>query len=201
MFDITLRRWIDRPLMRIARTLHSRGIKADQVTLVGFGFGIAAALAIATGYFHAGLGLIALNRLSDDLDGALARITRPTDRGAFLDIALDFVFYASIPLAFAVADPVNNALPAAALLAAFLANGAAFLAFAVLAAKRGLATDPQERKSIYYLSGLAEGAETILVFGLASLWPAWFAWLAWSFAALTALSASVRFFDAWHRLK
>ena len=55
----------------------------------------------------------------------MARLTAPTDRGAFLDITLDFLFYASIPLAFAVADPAANALPAAVLLAAFIGTGSA----------------------------------------------------------------------------
>ena len=61
----------------------------------------------------------------------MARLTTPTDRGAFLDITLDFLFYASIPLAFAIADPAANALPAAVLLAAFIGTGSGFLAFAV----------------------------------------------------------------------
>jgi malic enzyme len=36
------------------------------------------------------------------------------------------VFYAAIPLAFAVADPVSNALPAAVLLASFIGTGSSF---------------------------------------------------------------------------
>ena len=35
--------------------------------------------------------------LSLPLDGSVARLTQPTDAGGFLDIALDFVFYATIP--------------------------------------------------------------------------------------------------------
>jgi hypothetical protein len=44
-------------------------------------------------------------------------------------------------LAFAVADPARNALPAAALLAAFVCTGSSFLAFAVMAERRGLRED------------------------------------------------------------
>ena len=72
------------------------------------------------------------------MDGALARRTVATERGAFLDISLDFVFYAAIPLAFAALLPEQNALAAAALLAAFVVTGTSFLAFAVMAEKRGL---------------------------------------------------------------
>jgi len=88
-----------------ARGLVRLGIGADAVTWAGFAIGIAAAACIAQQAFAAGLVLMLLSRLLDGLDGAVARLTQPTDRGAFLDITLDFLFYASIPLAFAWADP------------------------------------------------------------------------------------------------
>jgi phosphatidylglycerophosphate synthase len=117
------------PLLdRIARCLVRAGIGADAVTLAGFGIGIAAAVAIALQAYLVGLALLLVSRLADGLDGAVARLTQPTDRGAFLDIALDFLFYASIPLAFALADPGANALAAALLLAAFIGTGSSFLA-------------------------------------------------------------------------
>jgi hypothetical protein len=43
-----------------------------------------------------------------------------------LSHTFDFMFYASIPLAFALSDPARNALAAATLIASFLANGGAF---------------------------------------------------------------------------
>jgi phosphatidylglycerophosphate synthase len=192
VLDAKLRPLIDPPLTAAARRLVARGITADQITIAGFAAGLAAAVAIACGNFTFGLFLIAANRLADGLDGAVARLIGPTDRGGFLDIALDFVFYASVPLAFAWADPAHNALPAAFLIASFLANGAAFLAFAIIAAKRNLTTDTQGAKSIFYLAGLAEGAETIAVFVAFCLWPTAFPWLAAIFAALCALSAAAR---------
>src|SRR5436853_2407570 len=103
-----------------ARGLRRWGLHADQVTWTGFVLGLAAAASIAWHHPWLGLALIALSRLCDGLDGALARQTTPTDRGGFLDITTDFLFYASIPLAFAIADPAANALPAAALLASFI---------------------------------------------------------------------------------
>jgi phosphatidylglycerophosphate synthase len=95
----------------------------------------AAAVAIALQAWWWGLALLLASRLLDGLDGSVARLTQPTDAGGFLDIALDFVFYAAIPLAFAVAHPATNALPAAALLASFIGTGSSFLAFAALAKK------------------------------------------------------------------
>jgi len=171
-----------------ARVLVRRGVGADAVTVTGFAIGIAAAAAIAFGYFGGGLMLLLVSRLADGLDGAVARLTRPSDRGAFLDITLDFLFYASIPLAFAVADPAANALPAAVLLAAFIGTGSSFLAFAVLAERRKLASTDHPRKGFYYLGGLTEATETLICFGLMCVWPERFAWWAYGFAALCGLT-------------
>jgi phosphatidylglycerophosphate synthase len=197
MFDGRLRPWIDPPLNTAGRWLAGRGVSADAVTLAGFALGMAAALAVATGAFGLALMLVALNRLADGLDGAVARATAPTDRGGFLDISLDFVFYAAVPLAFAVHDPTRNALAAATLLAAFLANGAAFLAYAIIAAKRGVTTTTQGAKSIYYVAGLAEGAETIAVFIACCLWPRTFPVIAFIFAAVCLTSAGARLVLGW----
>lgn len=175
-----------------ARALQRAGIGADAVSVAGFAIGLAAAAAIALHGYALGLALLLVSRLADGLDGPLARLSGTTDRGAFLDIALDFLFYASIPLAFALADPAANALPAAVLLAAFVGTGSSFLAFAVLAQKRGLASAAYPHKGIFYLGGLAEATETLLCFVLMCLWPERFAWWAYGFAALCALTTAGR---------
>jgi phosphatidylglycerophosphate synthase len=201
VLDAALRRHIDPPLDMAGRWLAGRGIKADQVSLVGFAIGMLAAVAVASGHVGFGLALILLNRLADGLDGAVARATAPTDRGGFLDIALDFVFYAAIPAAFAVLDPGRNALAATLLMASFLANGGAFFAFALMAERRGLTSRAQGVKSLYYVAGLAEGTETIVVFVLFCAFPAAFAVIALAFAALCAVSATARILLGWQMLR
>jgi phosphatidylglycerophosphate synthase len=181
------------PLLQAgARALARAGIGADAVTVAGFVIGLAAATAIATQSYLLGLALLLASRLADGLDGPLARLTEPTDRGAFLDITLDFLFYASIPLAFAFADPGANALPAAVLLAAFIGTGSSFLAFAVFSERRGLANDAYPNKGLYYLGGLTEATETLACFALMCLWPQHFGWWAYGFAALCALTIASR---------
>jgi phosphatidylglycerophosphate synthase len=181
------------PLFQIvARALVRAGVGADTVTLVGFAIGMAAAAAIAMQSYALGLVLLLASRLADGLDGPVARLTQPTDRGAFLDISFDFLFYASIPLAFAFANPAANALPAAVLLAAFVGTGSSFLAFSVLAQKRGLQSAQYPNKGIYYLGGLTEATETLICFALMCLWPERFAWWAYGFAALCALTIATR---------
>jgi phosphatidylglycerophosphate synthase len=188
-------------LERMGRVLVRAGIGADSVTLFGFALGLAAAACIALDWPLAGLALLLASRLMDGLDGAVARLTRPTDRGAYLDITLDFLFYASIPLAFAVADPAANALPAAVLLAAFIGTGSSFLAFSVLAERRGLKSSDYPQKGLYYLGGLTEGTETLLCFVLMCLWPQHFAWWAYGFAALCALTIATRLAAGWRVLR
>ena len=180
-----------------ARGLARAGLHADHVTLIGFGVGIAGAVSIAFEQFVPGLLLILTSRLCDGIDGALARLTVPTDRGGFLDITLDFLFYASIPLAFAVARPGANALAAAVLLAAFIGTATTFLAFATLAAQRGLKSAANPSKGIYYLGGLTEGTETLICFALMCLWPAQFALFAYGFAALCGLTVAMRLWAGW----
>ena len=179
-------------LTSLAERMAARGIRADQVSWFGFVVGLAAVPLIVLEQPSWAILPILANRLLDGIDGALARQVGPTDRGAFLDIALDFLFYSSIPLAFAFADPATNALAAAVLIYAFVGTGSTFLAFAVIAAKRGLTSTAYPGKGFYYLGGLTEASETIAVFTAMCFFPAWFPTLAWGFAALCALTTMTR---------
>lgn len=191
MFDARLRPLIDPPLNAAGRRLAAWGISANAVTVTGMLIGLMAAAALAQGMFLLALALIIANRLLDGLDGAVARATGLSDFGGYLDIVADFVFYVSVPLGFALADPAN-ALPAAVLLASFTLTGVSFLAFATLAAKRGVETSAHGRKSFFYNTGLAEGAETIAVFVAMCLWPVCFVAFAYGYAALCLLTVIQR---------
>ncbi len=197
MLDGALRRLIDPALDRAGARLARHGVGADALTLAGLVLGLACAGAVVAGLDALALALLAANRLCDGLDGAVARATRRTDRGGFLDIVLDFAFYGAVPLAFALREPGANALPAAILLFAFYVNGASFLAFAAVAARRGMETRALGLKSIYFSAGLAEGFETILVLAAMMAWPGHFPLMAYFFAGLTLMSALARVALAW----
>ena len=197
MLDRSAQALIAPALQAAGRWLVRHGGTADAITWAGFALGLAAAACIALQQPLAGLALILVSRLMDGLDGTVARLTAPTDRGAFLDITLDFLFYASIPLAFALADPAANALAAAVLLAAFIGTGSSFLAFAVLAERRGLKSLAYPSKGLFYLGGLTEATETLACFVAMCLWPAAFAPLALGFAALCALTVLARLRAGW----
>jgi hypothetical protein len=89
---------------------------------------------------------------------------------------------------------------AAVLLFSFYVNGASFLAFAAVAAKRRLDVLFAD-KSIYFSVGLAEGSETILFLIAMALFPAAFPILAYAFAGLTMMSAVARIVVAWHAFR
>ncbi len=188
-------------LAGIAHRLHARGVTADAMTVAGFGVGLGSVAAVAFGAPLVGLALLLLGRLADGLDGELARLRGPSDAGAFIDITLDFVFYALFPVGFALMDPAANALPAAVLVASFVGTGASFLAFAAHADRLGVARVQFAHKGMYYLDGLAEGTETIVAFALMCLFPGAFAPIAWTFALVCAVTALNRVVSGYGTLR
>ncbi|KTR03585.1 membrane protein [Aureimonas ureilytica] len=192
MFDHRIIPLQNRVLVPMARVLAKRGVRADALSWTGFGLGVVAFGLIWANWYLAGLLAIAANRLVDGLDGSVARATSPTDRGAFLDIVLDFAFYTLVPLAFALADPDANALAAAVLIASFVGTGTSFLAFSLIAERRGLRSAKFPAKGIYYVGALAEGAETIAVFVAMCLVPTYFPAIAYGYAALCAITTALR---------
>lgn len=194
MIDRQLRPLIDPPLNALGERLADSGISANRVTLIGLIFGLLAAVAIILGAFWAALVLILLSRLADGLDGAVARSHGITDFGGYLDITSDYLFYGAIPLAFVICDPAANGVAGAVLLTSFYFNGATFLGYAILAERHKMQSNTHGAKSMYFTTGLLEGAETIFFFVLACVFPEWFAIMAWVFATLcfyTALSRIV----------
>lgn len=191
MLDIAARRLIDPALNRAGQALSARGVRANDVTLIGLALGLAAAGLIALDLPLVALGPLLLGRVADGLDGAVARASSKTDFGGYLDITCDFIFYGAVPLAFALRDP-SVAIAAAFLLLSFYVNGTSFLGFAILAEKRGVETRAQGEKSLYFSNGLLEGTETIAFFVALCLWPGAFAPLAFGFGALTLITAGLR---------
>ena len=172
----------------------------DTVTLTGFGLGLMALPLLVQQQYLAALVAILANRLADGLDGAMARHTGVTDAGGFLDITLDFIFYAAVVLGFAAARPEANAVAAAFLLFCFMGTASSFLAFAIMAAKRPQLSGPCH-KSLHYLEGLTEGTETLLFFVVICLWPALFPAAAVLFGGLCLVTTGTRVYRGYHQLQ
>ena len=199
MLDPFMRRLIDPPLNGVA-AIWPRKISANQITIFGLVLGVACFLAIAINTMTAALILLALNRLADGLDGAVARAQTPSELGAYLDIVSDFVLWGLLPIGFIILDS-DNAIAAAVLLSSFSMSMTVFLAFAIMAEKRGLETDAQGNKSFFYIAGLAEGTETIAFFAIVIIWPGAFIPAACVYAGIVYLSVIGRVASSYLILK
>lgn len=191
MLDAPLRPFIDLLIEPLARYISRTGITSDQVTIVGFCIGITTIPLIALEYYGLAVICIALNRLLDGLDGAIARLTRVTDRGAFLDIVLDFIFYSAVIFGFGLAQP-EAAVYSAFLIFSFVGSGSSFLAYAIFAERRSITTSIRGHKSLYYLGGLTEGTETFAVLVLMCLFPDYFPLIALIFGILCWVTTATR---------
>ncbi|WP_421780996.1 CDP-alcohol phosphatidyltransferase family protein [Kiloniella litopenaei] len=187
-----MRTKIDPPLDKIGEVLSRSGLGANQITWGGFFGGMLVIPALATESYYLAMTAIAFNRLCDGLDGAVARKRGITDLGGYLDITLDFIFYSAVVFGFALAMPQENGVAAAFLIFSFMGTGASFLSFAIVAAKKKISTDIRGKKSIYYLGGLTEGTETIILFLALCIWPEKFVLMAWIFGALCWLTTVFR---------
>lgn len=192
---------IRRPLEISAERLDGKNITANQVTLFGFAMGCFAFPALIAEYYLLALTFIVINRVCDGLDGALARIQGITDAGGFLDISLDFLFYSLIPFGFVLANPEQNAVAGAFLIFSFIGTGSSFLAFAIMAGKRGIDNPVYKNKSLYYMSGLTEGTETIASFIAFCLFPQHFAVISYVFGAACWFTTFTRIYSGFETLK
>lgn len=200
MFDSHIKPLIDPVSDWIGARLARVGVTADAVTVAGFIIGIGGCAALAWQAYWLALALLLLNRIFDGLDGAVARYSGVTDFGGYLDITLDFFFYSGFVFGFALGRP-DVAIEAAFLIFSFIGSGASFLAYAIIAAKRGISTEARGKKSFYYAGGLAEGTETIIAFCLICLLPEWFNWIAWGFGGMCWVTALSRLLIARDQFK
>jgi len=201
MFDPFFIKHLKSPLKTVAEKLTTLGIKANHITLVGFILGMLSVPALSQEAYGWAIVFIILNRVMDGLDGAVARVQGPTDLGGYLDITLDFIFYAAVIFGFALANPIDNALAASFVIFSFMGTGSSFLAFAIMAEKRHIENLDYGGKSLHFIGGLAEGAETIVFLILICLLPAHCVLLAYIFGTVCWITAATRIYAAYRTLK
>lgn len=174
MFDDLLRALKDRLFLPVALAV-GRFVSPNAVTCVAALIGIGAAAAAAKQQYPLALGCWIVNRVLDGLDGSVARATsRQTDFGGYLDIVLDFVVYAAVPLGL-VYGSGNRAVAVAgvALISSFFVNAASWMYLAAILERRGRGVSATgERTSVTMPPGLVAGAETVVFFSLFLLFPA-----------------------------
>ncbi len=198
MIDAALRRALERPLDRVARTIDVGGVSPDGLTAAGLVLGLASAAASATSWWLPALALWLLSRACDGLDGPLARrrsrlrldAGATSQAGGFFDITADFVVYGATVVGVAVGATTSEGAPwwpFLLVLFTYYINGTAVLAFSSIAERTGRQID--DGRSLSFLGGLAEGAETIAVHCLWLLIPGSAGTIATVWAAVVAVSA------------
>lgn len=173
MLDDALRPVKERLLAPVARAVHDR-MHPMSVTVTGFTFGIAAAWAAAHGRYGAALALWLVNRVLDGFDGTLARVQgAQTDLGGYVDILLDFVVYAAIPIGLVVAaGTMPVAIAAAAMLGSFYVNAVSWLYLSAILERRDAgARSRGELTTVTMPTGLVGGTETVALYTMFLLLP------------------------------
>lgn len=181
-------------------------IHPNAVTLFAFSLGIYSVILILKGQLISALVFWLLNRLFDGIDGTIARVTdKQTDFGGYLDLILDFIIYAAVPISLYYyqltaensSDPTALSISLACLLASFYVNTASWMVPAALIEKRGRPSNTTT--SIEMPSGIIEGTETILFYSLFLLFPSFLLELFWIMTILTWITILHKLFWVWRK--
>lgn len=186
MLDEILRPAKERMLTPAALAVGQR-VHPMAVTIVGFACGIAAAALAARSMPGAALAFWAANRILDGFDGTLARTQgRQSDMGGYVDIVLDFIVYAAIPLGLVAGAPsFANATGALAMVGSFYVNAASWMYLAAILERKGAGARTRgELTTVAMPEGLIGGTETIVFYTLFLVLPGFLLPL---FALMTAL--------------
>ena len=191
MFDRQIQKHIQRPLQYIAK-LFIKFISPNHMTLIGFSFGVLMCFFIIIDQYLIAMIFLFLNRLSDGLDGAMARLQTPTPLGGYLDIVLDFLIYGGFVLSFGITEQ-NNTFLSMILLFFYIGTGSTFLAkAAILPSLSNQNLNEDIPKSFHYAVGLVEGTETIIFMFFCLLFPSLFIYLASIFILLCLITIIFR---------
>lgn len=191
MFDRQIQKYTQKPLQYIAK-LFLKFISPNHMTLIGFSFGVLMCLFIIIDQYLMAIIFLILNRLSDGLDGTMARLQTPTPLGGYLDIVLDFLIYSGFVLSFGVTEQ-NNTLTSMILLFCYIGTGSTFLAkAAILPSLTNQNLNEEIPKSFHYAVGLVEGTETIVFMVLCLLFPNLFIYFSFIFIILCLITIVFR---------
>ncbi len=182
MFDEPFRARFSLIVRPVVQVLGRRGITPNQVSVLAFLLGVAAAALVATGRTHAGIGLWLISRLADGLDGVLARETgQRTAFGGYLDITLDMAAYCAMVLGFALLHPGLSAAWVT-VLAGYVVVITTTLALSDAAGGVERQVSGTDR-TFQFTPGLTEAGETSIMYVLWVLFPAHVGWLVWVWIA------------------
>lgn len=190
MLDTYVRPLADSPLSQLVPKVAQSGLSANQLTIIGFFIGIVTCGFLAMEQYAVGLILLVINRLFDALDGAVARLTAPTDFGRYIDIVLNTVFHAAFVFAFVLgASEYNHEGAGLFLMFSYIGLTCSALAYSLVAERTG----HQDSLSPFHPASLVGGTETFIFMALCCLSPANFSMFALVFAILCWITVTGRF--------
>jgi len=191
MFDRQIQKNTQKPLHYIAKPF-LKFISPNHMTLIGFSFGVLMCFSIIIDQYLIAIIFLFLNRVSDGLDGTMARLQTPTPLGGYLDIVLDFLIYGGFVLSFGITEQ-NNTLLSMVLLFCYIGTGSTFLAkAAILPSLTNQNLNEEIPKSFHYAVGLVEGTETIVFMVLCLLFPNLFIYFSFIFIILCLITIVFR---------
>lgn len=202
MIDDILRLPKEKIMEPLAKALP--GVSPTAITVTACLVGVTSGVAAAGQQYGLALGLWGANRLLDGLDGTLARANgKESDLGGYLDLVLDMVVYAAIPLGLALGSDIPFvSLALAALFASFYINSATWMVLSSLLEKRCQGAKARgELTTVTIPRGLIEGLETFIFYSLFLLFPHWLPGLFSLMAGLVVLTSIQRVAWAIRNLK
>lgn len=192
MIDPLVRPHIVSVMDRVAIKVSQSGLSANMLTVIGFLFGFAGCFFVGMQMYPLGLLLILIALAFDGLDGAVARVTKTTELGAWLDMMASVLLFAMFPLFFMLSSINDDTAAACILLFTYLIMGMANLSYDYFAMKRGA---PPAK------SGLVETSEITLFIILSCLYPDGFSFFAAALAIMNLAAASIRMVLTYRLLK
>lgn len=184
MFDEKMRQLKDNAFAPLAQLLQA--VPPWFFTVVGLVVGLATAVSAWQQQYPLGFFLWIANRVFDGLDGAVARqCGTSSDFGGYLDIVVDFVIYAAIPVGLAAGrvDPTAATgmaqpliLSLIFLLCTYYVNAASWMYLAAVLEKRR-ASHEGRLTTIVMPAGIIGGTETIVFYGAFMIFPTHLVWL------------------------
>jgi phosphatidylglycerophosphate synthase len=200
MFDTSFRQIKDRLYQPLASRLGF--VSPALVTTLAFVTGLFSAYLAAMGSVIPSFGVWFFSRVLDGFDGLIARMHgNQNDFGGYLDILLDFMIYAAVPIGLVLGHPsAQNYLALAVMLASFYVNSTSWTYLSAILEKRAV-RDPNTQTTVVMPAGLVGGTETITVYCLFLLLPNWIALLFSIFAALVFVTVIQRVVWAWKNIR
>ncbi len=171
------------------------------LSLIGLVFGVLTAVALSQRLYVIGFVFWFFNRVFDGLDGTVARLSgKQSDFGGYIDILVDFVTYAIIPIGLVWGRPLPEAARSLIfLLATYYVNAASWMYLSAIIEKRSLSR-ADDMTTVNMPNGLIGGAATIFFYTLFIVFPDYLALLFTVMGLLIAVTILQRIMWANHNL-